>query len=89
MYKKVFIDANIFIDINDENRTAYSDSLAILEHLTQNKVGIYTSCDLITTIYYILSKVDRDHALGAIEKINKICKVVEFSNTCSYKTFNR
>ncbi|QOY54053.1 type II toxin-antitoxin system VapC family toxin [Candidatus Sulfurimonas marisnigri] len=80
MYKKVFIDANIFIDINDRNRKRYQESLDILKYLTQNGIGIYTSCDLITTIYYILAKEDKANALSGIERINKICKVIEFSN---------
>jgi|FLOH01.1.fsa_nt_gi predicted nucleic acid-binding protein len=80
MYKKVFIDANIFIDTNDRNRKRYQESLDILRYLTENKTAIYTSCDLITTTYYILAKKDKANALSSIEKINKICKVIEFSN---------
>ncbi|WP_321777761.1 type II toxin-antitoxin system VapC family toxin [Sulfurimonas sp.] len=80
MYKKVFIDANIFIDINDRDRKTYQNSLKLLNYLTLNKIEIYTSCDLITTIYYILSKKSKLNALNGIEQINKICKVIEFSN---------
>ena len=90
MYKKVFIDANIFIDINDEDRKTFKSSLDILRFLTNNKIEIYNSCDLITTIYYVLSKKSKQNALSSIEKINKICKVIEFSNkeisqTCKNK----
>ena len=80
MYKKVFIDANIFIDTNDKDRKTYNESLNILKYLTINKIEIYTSCDLIITIYYILSKKSKTNALNGIEQINKICKVIEFSN---------
>lgn len=80
MYKKVFIDANIFIDANDKNRGAYIQSLSILDYLVTKQILIYTSCDLITTIYYILSKTDKNDALNSIENINKICKVIDFSN---------
>ena len=79
-YKRVFLDANIFIDMNDESRGAYEKSLAIVEYFVANRVALYTSCDLITTIYYILSKKGRIHALEGIEKLNKICIVIEFSN---------
>ncbi|MDO8454650.1 MAG: PIN domain-containing protein, partial [Sulfurimonas sp.] len=44
------------------------------------QIKMYTSCDLITTIYYILSKKDKLKALSSIEQINKFCKVIEFSN---------
>ncbi len=80
MYKRVFIDANIFIDANDSSRKNFDSSSTILRFLVKNGVEIYTSCDLITTIYYILSKNDKKKALLSIEKINVICKVMEFSN---------
>ncbi|MBN2824981.1 MAG: hypothetical protein JXQ76_06650 [Campylobacterales bacterium] len=77
MYKKVFLDANIFIDYSDESRGTRQESLAVLSYLLQNSIKIYTSCDLITTIYYILAKEDRAKALLAIEKINAVCHIIE------------
>ena len=94
MFKRVFIDANIFIDTNDRNRSEYEKSLALLNYLTLNKIEIYTSCDLITTIYYVLSKKSKQKALDNIEELNKICKVIEFSNkevsqTCALMRENK
>ncbi len=80
MCKRVFIDANIFIDSKDDSRDLEDKSSQVLMYLLQNGVKIYTSCDLITTIYYILSKKDRLEALSYIEDINKICTIIEFSN---------
>ncbi|MBL0708007.1 MAG: type II toxin-antitoxin system VapC family toxin [Sulfurimonas sp.] len=88
MYKRVFIDANIFIDSNDERRLSYSESYKIIPYLLRNNIEVYTSCDLITTIYYILSKVSKENALHSIEQINKICKVIEFSNKEVSQTCN-
>ena len=94
MYKKVFIDANIFIDSNDDSRTSYRESFEIIPFLLRNNIAIYTSCDLITTIYYVLSKKNRQKALDNIEDLNKICKVIEFSNreisqTCALMRENK
>ncbi len=80
MYKKVFVDANIFIDVNDKNRKTHKESFEILKFLVVNRIEIYTSCDLITTIYYILSKKDKKNALNSITTLNKIVNIVEFSN---------
>jgi len=80
MYKSVFLDANIFIDANDNSRATYEQSFKIVPYLLSKNIKIYTSCDLITTIYYILSKKDKLKALSSIEQINKFCKVIEFSN---------
>jgi len=84
--KNIFIDANIFIDSKDDTRKAYEECFRIIPFLLQKKYKIYTSCDLITTIYYILSKIDKLKALDDIEQINKICKVIEFSNDEVSKT---
>ncbi len=94
MCSKVFIDANIFIDTNDNTRKTYEKSLAILNYLVKNHIAIYTSCDLITTIYYVLSKKSKQKALDNIEELNKICKVIEFSNkevsqTCALMRENK
>ncbi len=79
--KSIFLDANIFIDLNDDSRIYSKDCLQILDYLVVNHIKIYTSCDLITTIYYILSKQSKLKALSQIEELNKICKIIEFSNT--------
>jgi predicted nucleic acid-binding protein len=41
---------------------------------------IFTSSDLITTIYYINSKEDKKQALLNIQAISKTLKIIEFSN---------
>ena len=78
--KNIFIDANIFIDSKDSTRKSYEECFKIIPFLLQNDFKIFTSCDLMTTIYYILSKIDKIKALDDIEQINKICKVIDFSN---------
>jgi len=80
MYKKVFLDANIFIDNEDESRDLEKNSLKVLSFLLKYDVELFTSCDLITTIYYILSKKDKQKALEAVENINKICRIIDFTN---------
>jgi len=80
MYKKVFLDANVFIDINDEKRDPDKLALQIVDYLVSKEIKVFTSCDLITTIYYILSKKDRIEALNQIDQLNQFCKIIEFSN---------
>jgi len=80
MYSRVFLDANILIDANDINRPRYQEGLDILIFLANQEIGIYTSCDLITTIYYILAKEDKSKALDSIEQINQFCTVIDFEN---------
>ena len=78
---KVFLDANVIADTYDEKRHTYSDSKqALLTLMNDDNVELYTSCDIITTLYYILSKQGRATALDVIVEVNKICIVVDFAN---------
>ena len=88
MFKKVFIDANIFLDISDKSRNNFEISLEVLKYLISQRFKIYTSCDLITTIYYILSKKSKLVALDSIEMINEICTIISFSNKESLEAVN-
>ncbi|MEA2018844.1 MAG: PIN domain-containing protein [Campylobacterota bacterium] len=76
---KAFIDANIILDRYDVQRPYHSYSVKTLEYLITN-AELFTSCDLITTIYYVNSRIDNKSALFNIQVINKMMKVVEFSN---------
>jgi len=81
MYKKIFLDANVIVDIYDDRRTYYNYSTKVLEYIFEDKdVELFTSCDIVTTIYYLLAKQNKKLALDAIIDINDACHVVEFGN---------
>ena len=80
---KVFLDANILIDITYEGRPCSKESSELYAHLVQNsqKYQLYTSCDLLTTVYYILRKqFNKELVLEKIKLMNKIIHVIEFGN---------
>ena len=79
-YKKVFLDANIILDIFDEQRVFYKPSSLAVAYLLEEQTELFTSCDIITTLYYLLSKKDKNFALESIENINQLCTVIEFTN---------
>lgn len=79
MYKKVFLDANVILDCFDTDRPNHVHSYKTYEYLIMNS-QIFTSCDIITTLYYIGKKVDKQNILHNIRNINKMLKVTEFSN---------
>ncbi|NWF66080.1 MAG: ribonuclease [Campylobacterales bacterium] len=76
---KVFVDANIILDKYDEKRPFSRFSILCYEYLIIH-AEIFTSCDLITTIYYVNSKEDKRQAILNIQAINKTLKVIAFSN---------
>ena len=80
MYKKVFVDANIILDIFDDQRPSHLNSLKVYQFMLESKWALFTSCDIITTIYYVDSKKNQRKTIEKIEDINKILKVIDFSN---------
>jgi len=85
---RVFIDANIILDTFSKDRRYHKYSLDTYAFLLQQQYQLFTSYDLITTIYYVDSKKDKKQALKNIQSINTTLKVIDFSNkeveqTCS------
>jgi len=80
-YKRVFLDANIIFDMYDEKRPFHVESSEAISILLQQKdIDIFTSCDIITTLYYVLSKKGKMEALDSILDVNELCMVIEFGN---------
>ena len=77
---RVFLDANILIDKYDNTRVSHKYSHSVYEYLLENGDEIFTSCDIISTLYYIGAKKDKKRILLDIRNINKTLKVIEFSN---------
>jgi len=81
---KIFLDANVLVDILDGTRESSRESGELFARLVQgrNKYLLYTSCDLLTTIYYFTKKpLGKNRALEKIKTINQIMKVVAFGNS--------
>ncbi len=79
--KKVFVDANVIIDTFDESRKEHKISTESIEYLLfQEEIELYTSCDLITTVYYVLKKKSREESIYDIESALDIYNLIPFSN---------
>jgi len=80
---RVFLDANILIDITYDSRPFSQQSSALYAHMVQNleRYELYTSCDLLTTVYYVLRKqFDNKTVLAKLKIMNSIINVIEFGN---------
>jgi len=81
---KLFIDANVLIDIviSDRPYSKHSDTLYNYLIDYPDKFSLFTSCDLITTLYYVFRRaLSQDVSLKSIKVINDVMKVIEFGNT--------
>ena len=79
--RRIFIDANVINDIFDANRPFHEASFACLQACLQQNITLVTSCDLVTTIYYITTKTQgREKALQALAQIQSIFEIAPFAN---------
>ncbi len=81
---RIFLDANVLIDIlSHKPRPSSKESSELYAHLVQNldKYRLYTSCDLFTTLYYVLRRVqDKQSILKSLKVISGVMSVIEFNN---------
>ena len=78
--KKIFFDANIFNDIFDENRKHHLSSKRSLQYALENDIEVCTSCDIVTTIYYITSKyTSSQKALEALDTLKELVEIIPFA----------
>ena len=79
--RRIFVDANVINDIFDANRLFHEASFACLQACLQQNISLVTSCDLVTTIYYITTKTQgRETALQALAQIQSIFEIAPFAN---------
>jgi len=79
-FNRVFVDANVIIDLFIPDRPFSEHSIIVIDWLSDIGSKLFTSCDLITTVYYVLSKSDREKALDSIEDAITLFKLIPFSN---------
>jgi len=80
---KLFLDANILVDIVDNNRVFSRQSALLFTYFINNDdtYELYTSCDLLTTVYYLTRKpLGKVKALQQIKIFNETIEVIEFAN---------
>ncbi len=79
MPSRVFVDANIILDLFDVLRPSHHASKKAFTYLVQHS-DIYTSCDIITTLYYIGVKINKAQILHNLIQINKTLNIIDFTN---------
>ena len=79
---RIFFDANIINDIYDSKRESSKQSFLALKKCLEDEVEVTTSCDVVTSVYYITAKyTNRLNALDALEDVESIFTVLPFDNS--------
>ena len=79
-YKKVFVDGNVILDYFLKDRPFSKYSEKAIDYLVESNIDLLTSCDLITTVYYVLSKESKLQALFNIKDATEFLYIIPFSN---------
>ena len=79
-YKKAFIDANVILDLFLDDRPYSEYSKEAFFYLQKNNVELTTSCDLLTTVYYVLRKYNKQKALENLSYTLDLLYLIPFSN---------
>ncbi len=78
---RIFLDANIIIDLLDTSRESSTFSLEILAIAISNNFQMAISEDILTTVYYVTKKkVSRKKILSFFEMIDDEFRVFNFKN---------
>ena len=76
MYTKIFIDANVIIDLFEKSRPFHKYSVITIKKLILDEnIELFISSDMVSNIFYILKnryKYSFENTLEVIEKISQI-----------------
>lgn len=78
--KRIYLDANILLDYISGARPRHASAFRLVIWCLKERIQLFTSCDIVTTIYYVNAKANKTKALEGIRNINRFCRVVPFGN---------
>ena len=74
---KIFLDANIILDMIDLDRGNAEKTREHLKTYIYNADELYTSCDIFTTVYYVASrKIEYQQLLDTLEKLLRFIAIL-------------
>jgi len=75
--KKVFFDANIILDMIDSDRGNIESVRKLVYNALMNDVSLYTSCDILSNVYYVgRKKLTKDILVEEMLRILEIFDIV-------------
>jgi predicted nucleic acid-binding protein len=79
---KIFLDANIILDLIDKDRGNFDATKNRIQSYILKDYELYTSCDIFTTIYYVASKkIDFEVIILELERIVTFVQIIPIDIT--------
>ena len=77
MIKKIFFDANIILDMIDNDRGNVERVKTLVYNALMKDISLYTSCDILSNIYYVgRKKLAKDILVEEMLRILRIFDIV-------------
>ncbi|RLA06379.1 MAG: PIN domain-containing protein [Gammaproteobacteria bacterium] len=84
--KKAYLDSNVIIDLIDNRRDRHTDTVELIQKLSDKRYSIFISEDMLTTIYFI--NKDHQKTLKFFKLIQKSWNIVVFGKNVIKKAIN-
>lgn len=79
---KIFLDANIILDLIDTDRGNFTTVKEKIRTYILEDHELHTSCDIFTTVYYVASKkIDSKTIIAELEKILTFLQIIPIDIT--------
>jgi predicted nucleic acid-binding protein len=86
MIKRVFFDANIILDMIDSDRGNVKDVRKLVYNALVKELTLYTSCDILSNIYYVArKKLDKETLVKEMLNILEIFEIVAIDKDMAKK----
>jgi len=86
MIKRVFFDADIILDMIDSDRGKVEDVRKLVYNALIKELTLYTSCDILSNIYYVArKKLDKEILVKEMLNILEIFEIVAIDKDMAKK----
>ena len=86
MIKKIFFDANIILDMIDNDRGNVERVKTLVYNALMKDISLYTSCDILSNIYYVgRKKLAKDILVEEMLRILRIFDIVAIDKAIAQK----
>jgi len=83
---KIFFDANIILDMIDEDRGNVDAARKLAYQILVKNMTLYTSCDILSNIYYVArKKLDKEILIKEMLRILEIFEIIEIDKQIARK----
>ncbi|MDQ7046709.1 MAG: PIN domain-containing protein [Sulfurovum sp.] len=83
---KIFLDANILLDMIDKDRGNIEKSRDLIYRALMKDILLFTSCDILSNVYYVANrKLEKVEVIQEIDRMLEIFDIVPIDNTLAQK----